>query len=336
MIDRLRRRALAALDLRLAALGDRLTADADRREAELRERIARLETLAREADTRAAERLAAAQARAEGFERHALALQAQLGEVVVPLLRAVADDEAGNRRRLWALREDPHYAAPWEAAEPLVTISIPTHDRLELLLERALPSVLGQTYNNLQVVVVGDAAPPEVGAAVTALGDRRITYINNATRVRGPEGRHWLTGSTMARNEAYRVARGDWLLDFDDDDALRPDAVAVLLEHARATRAEVVHGDFEQHLPGGGTEVLGGFPPQLGRWSFAATLVHGGLRFFAREHVAASLGLPGDWYRAERMLRAGVRFAHRPGALVDYYPSQSWGTITPAPPPSGV
>ena len=65
--------------------------------------------------------------------------------------------------------------------------------------------------------------------------------------------------------------------------------------------------------------------------TFASALVHGGLRFFAREHVAASLGLPGDWYRAERMLRAGVRFAHRPGTLFRYYPSQSWGT-TPAPP----
>lgn len=331
MIARLRRRALAALDLRLAALGDRLTADADRREATLMERIVRVEALAEDADTRAAERLAAAQARAEDFEHRALALQAQLDGLVLPLLRAVADDEAGNRRRLWALREDPDYARPWEDGEPLVTISIATRDRLELLMERALPSVLGQSYERLQVVVVGDAAPPEVGAAVTALGDARITYINLPTRVRGPEGRHWLTGATMTRNEAYRVARGGWLLDFDDDDVLDRDAVALLLEHARATRAEVVYGDFEQHRPGAPPEVLGGFPPQLGRWSFAAALVHGGLRFFAREHVAASLGVPGDWYRAERMLRAGVRFAHRPGALFRYYPSQSWGT-TPAPP----
>lgn len=326
MIDRARRRALAALELRLNALGDRLTADADRREAALLERIAALEKRAHAADDRAAGRLAAAQARAEDFERYALALEARLDDVVVPLLRAVADDEAGNRRRLWALREDPDYARPWEEAEPLVTISIPTHDRLELLLERALPSVLGQSYERLQVVVVGDAAPPEIGTAVAALGDPRITYINLPTRVRGPEGRHWLTGATMTRNEAYRVARGSWLLDFDDDDFLERDAVALLLEHARATRAEVAYGDFEQHLPGAAPEVLGGFPPRLGAWAFSAALVHGGLRFFAREHVAASLGLPGDWYRAERMLRAGVRFAHRPGALLRYYPSQSWGT----------
>jgi hypothetical protein len=331
VIDRVRRRALTALERRLDALGDRLTADADRREAELRVRLAALEAHAEAADGRAADQLAAAQARAEGFERHALALEARLDDLVVPLLRAVADDEAGNRRRLWALREDPDYPRPWEETEPLVTISIATRDRLELLLERALPSVIGQSYERLQVVVVGDAAPPEVGTAVAAVGDPRITYINLPTRVRGPEGRHWLTAATLTRNEAYRVARGSWVLDFDDDDALDRDAVELLLEHARATRAEVVYGDVEQHRPGMAPEVLGGFPPRLGGWSFAAALVHGGLRFFAREHVAASLGLPGDWYRAERMLRAGVRFAHRPGTVFRYYPSQSWGT-TPAPP----
>ena len=49
------------------------------------------------------------------------------------------------------------------------------------------------------------------------------------------------------------------------------------------------------------------------------------MRFFARELVAADLGLPGDWYLAQRMLRAGVRFGSVPEILADYYPSRSNG-----------
>jgi hypothetical protein len=37
--------------------------------------------------------------------------------------------------------------------------------------------------------------------------------------------------------------------------------------------------------------------------------------------------MPGDWWLAERMLRAGVRFAMAPEPLADVYPSER----TPAP-----
>ncbi|WCB94599.1 hypothetical protein DSM104299_03337 [Baekduia alba] len=342
-----RRRALAALERRLNALGDRVVADAAAREQhlavtieDLGERLGALEAVAGAADERAGAGAAQLAARAATLDdqlgalgERIAALEHRLGDELAPMLRAVVDDEAGNRRRLWALRDDPDYALAYTEDEPLVSVAIATHDRLELLLERSLPSVLGQTYERLEVTVVGDAAPPAVGAAVARIGDPRITYINLPTRVRGPEGRHWLTAATQTRNEGYRVARGRWTLDFDDDDALHPDAVAVLLEHARVTRAEVAYGDIEQHAPDGTVERLGAFPPAPGAFSLSAALVHSGLRIFAREHVAAAMGVPGDWYRAERMLRAGVRFAHRPGPVFAYYPTFLWGG-RPDPPPA--
>jgi glycosyltransferase involved in cell wall biosynthesis len=252
------------------------------------------------------------------------ALERRLDDAA-PLLRALLDDESANRRRVWAMREDAGYEAAFTEPEPLVTISVPTRERAALLMERSLPSILGQSYERLDVIVVGDDATPELAAAMRSVTDPRVRFVNLATRVRGPEGRHWLAAATMPRNEAYRLAQGRWTLDFDDDDALRPDAVAVLLEHARESRAEFVYGDAEQHEPDGTAAILGGFPPELGRMSLAAALVHGGLRVFTREHFAASLGLPGDWYRIERMLRAGVRFAYRPGVIHDYWPSTLWG-----------
>ena len=51
-------------------------------------------------------------------------------------------------------------------------------------------------------------------------------------------------------------------------------------------------------------------------------MYHAGLGFFGRDPIAADLGLPGDWWLAERMLRAGVRFAMRDEVLADTYPSE--------------
>lgn len=269
-------------------------------------------------------RLGPLHARIDALERQLAELGARLEGDVLPVLRTLAADDPGHRRRLHALRADPAYAAAWDDPDPLVTVAIPTRDRPRLLLERSLPSVLAQTHGRLEVLVVGDAAGPEVGEAVAGVGDPRVRFADLTHRVLRDDGRHWLTAATLPRNEAYRLAQGLWLVDLDDDDALRPDAVAALLARARADRAEVVYGALEQHRPDGTTETLGGFPPAFGRFGWQGALVHVGLRCFERELVAADLGLPGDWFRLQRMLRAGVRIAHLERVTADYYPATLW------------
>jgi glycosyltransferase involved in cell wall biosynthesis len=157
----------------------------------------------------------------------------------------------------------------------------------------------------------------------------------------------------MARNEATRHARGQWLLHFDDDDRLHPDSISRLLALARSERAEVSYGRFEQHGPDGRSWVRGAFPPQSGGFGWPAAIMHGGLRLFERELVAAHLGLPGDMYLLTRMLRVGVRFAFLDEVVLDYFPSSLWepahqaggasvlaslaqlGPVAYSPPPSG-
>jgi glycosyltransferase involved in cell wall biosynthesis len=293
----------------IAPLRRRLARALDRRAEPLARGIERLEAALREQDARIAE-LA---------ERSAAADMS-----TAALLHSLAADDPGNRRRLEALRADTGYDAAWEDPDPLVTISIPTWNRPGLLAERSLRSALAQSHERIEVLVVGDAAGPEVAAVVEAAGDPRARFVNLTHRWIQGGDRHWLTATTLARNEAYRLARGRWLVDLDDDDALRPDAVERLLADARERGLEVVHGDLEQHAPGGSTERIGGFPPALGQFGWQGAIVHSGLRFFAREHIAADLGLPGDWFRAERMLRAGVRFGRLERATCDYYPSKLW------------
>jgi hypothetical protein len=253
------------------------------------------------------------------------AVRASLEERIEPALRAVVADDASNRRRLYAMRESPDYAASFDEPDALASITLPTRDRPELLA-RSLRSVLAQTHERLEVLVVGDAAGPEIADVIDGIGDPRVRYANLTQRISAhpDRERHRLVGSTMARNEATRRARGAWLLHFDDDDTLRPDAVASLLDLARESRAEVAYGGFAQHAPEGGSTETIAFPPTEGQFGFQGAVLHRGLRFFERELVAAHLGVPGDIFLLRRMLHAGVRFALLERVVWDYFPSTLW------------
>ncbi len=237
-------------------------------------------------------------------------------------LRLLLQDHAGNRRRLQELRTQESYAAVFDDPEPLVSIVIPTYDQTALLVERSLPSVLEQTYGRLEVIVVGDGTRDEVGNAVDALGDERLRFVNLPYRRPDADPTvHWHIGSVGARIAGYDLARGSWLVDFDDDDELRPRAIELGLASAREHRLEVSYGGYELHLPDGRTETVATFPPEWGRFALQGTLVHGGLRFFERTVAAAIFGISNDWFRVEAMLRAGVRFGMHDEIAFDYYPS---------------
>jgi hypothetical protein len=296
----IRRRLASALDRRFESLHHRLEPLA--RDVELLQE--QLRTLANET---------------RRLQESVDALAAQ----VVPTLRVMAGRDAESRRLLAKARADPSYELAWDEPEPLVTVILPTRERAELLRSRSLPAVLGQTYEKLEVLVIGDGRDPAAEQVVRELGDERVRWTHTSQRFVYPETqRHWLAASTLTRNEGYRLASGRWLFDFDDDDSLPTDAIERLLEVARERRAEAVQGVILSHAPDGSTtEIPGVLPHQL---PFKGALVHAHLRFFQREHVASTLDEPGDWFRGERLLRAGVRIELLDRVTYDYYPSSLW------------
>ena len=227
-------------------------------------------------------------------------------------VRAIAAQETDNRRRLEALRSDPDYPAAWSEARPLVTVTVAATDRAELLLARSLPSILTQSHSELELIVVGEKADAGTAAAMRELYDPRVVFRTLTRRPRLSDDLHRqrLVTLTLARNEAIRLARGRWIVCFDEDAQMRPDFIARLLERAREDRLEAVYGRALAPAPGGaaGRELGSLFPPQPDDFHWTAAIYHAGLSFLGRELFAADLGLSGDWYLAERMLRAGVRF----------------------------
>jgi putative methyltransferase (TIGR04325 family) len=246
---------------------------------------------------------------------------------LVEVLRSVHDRAQRRRERLHELRADPEYERAYSDPDPLVSVVIPTYDNYRLLGERSIPSILAQSYQNFEAVVVGDAAPDEARQVVEAFDDPRITFYNLPYRGPYPADPEtaWLVYGVPAYNEAGRRARGRWIAILDDDDAFRPHHLERLLEHARGKRLEMTYARMSVHFADASETTIGSFPPTMGQFGEQVALYHAGLRkIFERELADAAFGLPSDWALCLRMMEAGVRIGMLDDVTVDYYPSRSW------------
>jgi len=240
------------------------------------------------------------------------------------VLQLLYDREPAYRERVRALRATEAYERAYTDPEPLVSVVIPTYDNSELLLRRAVASALAQTYVHLEVVVVGDCAPPETGRLLSEVSDPRVRYHNLPIRGPYPDDPRdrWHVAGIPPRNEAVAQARGAWIAPLDDDDAFAADHVEALLDLARGGRHEVAYGLMRCVMHDGSTFNLGAFPPVLGQFGWQAAIFHQGLAMFEMELADALFFSPGDWSLCRRMLRAGVRFGMLDRVVVDHYESR--------------
>lgn len=235
--------------------------------------------------------------------------------------RHIYDEEPANRRRLHELRRGEDYELAFTESEPLVSFIVPTYTSFETLREVALPSILGQSYSNLEVVVVGDSAPPETAEAIASIGDPRVSYYNRTIRGPYPEdpARRWYVIGTQPFNDALAIVRGRWIAVLGDDDAVRPHHTESLLAAAQENRYEHCYGLQLVKFVAGDPITVGEFPPSHGQWGLQAALYHSGLRFFESELADAIYEEPSDWAKCRRMIRAGVRFGMIDEIVVDKY-----------------
>lgn len=103
---------------------------------------------------------------------------------------------------------------------PLVTVYIPTHNRIFLLL-RSLQSVIKQTYPNIQIIVVADSCNDQTLSVLKILA---IDFPN--LDVFGVSYR----SASKTRNYAISKAKGDFITGLDDDDYFEPNHVNRLVE----------------------------------------------------------------------------------------------------------
>ena len=101
---------------------------------------------------------------------------------------------------------------------PLISVVIPCYN-VELYLHKCIDSVLSQTYQNLEIILVDDGSPDNCGKICDeyASQDKRVKVIHK------PNG-----GLSDARNVAIDQATGEWITFVDSDDYVAEDYVETL------------------------------------------------------------------------------------------------------------
>ena len=94
---------------------------------------------------------------------------------------------------------------------PLISVIIPVYNR-ENLIQRAIKSILNQTYKNLEVLVIDDGSTDRTEEKVKELQDKRINYFKNERN----------KGVSIARNRGIKLSAGEIIALQDSDDESYP------------------------------------------------------------------------------------------------------------------
>ncbi len=102
--------------------------------------------------------------------------------------------------------------------KPKISVIIPTYNRPHLL-RRAIESVLNQTFDDFEVLIIDGARSKETKDIVESYGDGRLRYIPQRGK-----------GIANARNLGVKRARGEFIAFLDDDDRWKENKLEIQLK----------------------------------------------------------------------------------------------------------
>ena len=126
---------------------------------------------------------------------------------------------------------------------PLISVIVPVY-KVEAYLDKCISSIVGQTYRNLEIILVDDGSPDNCGAICDAWAeqDSRIKVIHKENG-----------GLSDARNAGMSAATGELLGFVDSDDHISPEMYQLLYERMIADNSDIsacgVEMVFENGLP---------------------------------------------------------------------------------------
>ena len=111
----------------------------------------------------------------------------------------------------------------------LVTVVLPIYN-VEKYLDRCMESIVGQTYTNLEILMIDDGSPDNSPAMCEewARKDSRIRVIHKKN-----------AGLGEARNTGIENATGDYICFFDSDDYVRLDTIEILVKQICREQADL-------------------------------------------------------------------------------------------------
>lgn len=118
----------------------------------------------------------------------------------------------------------------------LISIIVPVY-KVEIYLHRCINSILTQTYQNWELILVDDGSPDSSPAICDeyASRDRRIKVIHKKNG-----------GQAEARNRGLDIATGDYIMFVDSDDYVHPNMLKTMLDVALHEGADIVQCNYLQ------------------------------------------------------------------------------------------
>lgn len=140
----------------------------------------------------------------------------------------------------------------------LVSVVIPI-TRYELELNEALSSVLEQSFQDFEIILVDNNATPETRKVAEAWKEKDPSRIRIVREDR--------PGAVSARNRGIRESRGEFVALLDSDDRMKPDRIKVQLEEIQENDDIVMVGSwYDEVSPDGQSVLRRDSRPTIPRW----------------------------------------------------------------------
>lgn len=114
--------------------------------------------------------------------------------------------------------------------ENKVSVIVPVYN-VELYISKCIESIINQTYQNLEIILVDDGSQDSSGE-ICDLYENKDGRIRSFHKING--------GLSSARNYGIEKATGDWYIFVDSDDWIDENMVQELIESGEKTSAEIV------------------------------------------------------------------------------------------------
>lgn len=138
---------------------------------------------------------------------------------------------------------------------PLISVVIPAYKRGHVI-ERAVRSVLEQTHQNFEILVVDDGSQDNTELVIASLAkeEPRIRYFCHDIN----------RGAQAARNTGAKAAQGEWVVFLDSDDYLTPNSLEVRMSAAQREGVKVINSKClvlkeDESMTAYGTPALNGY-----------------------------------------------------------------------------
>ena len=117
--------------------------------------------------------------------------------------------------------------------KPKISVLMPVYNG-EQFLEKSINSVLDQTFNNFEYIIINDGSIDDSLKIIESYEDSRIKIINFSKNM----------GISAALNNGLNVAKGDYIARQDQDDISHPERFMLQVEYLKNNDVDLVDANF--------------------------------------------------------------------------------------------